>query len=78
VATYTIDAVRLVTASRYRRHDHVDSVKLSNDELLSRAERREAAGARCPDRRRVLRVRVAEARGAERVVATDSEHTLPG
>ena len=38
MATYTIDAVRLVTVSRYRRHDHVDSVKLSTDEVLSRAE----------------------------------------
>jgi len=38
VATYTIGAVRLVTVSRYRRHEHVDSVKLSSDEVLSRAE----------------------------------------
>ena len=38
MATYTIDAVRLATVSRYRRHDHVDSVKLSSDEVLARSE----------------------------------------
>jgi Protein of unknown function (DUF3892) len=38
VATHTIGAVRLVTVSRYRRHDHVDSVKLSTDEVFPRAE----------------------------------------
>ena len=37
MATYTIDAVRLVTVSRDRRHGHVDSVKLSTDEVLPKA-----------------------------------------
>lgn len=37
MATYIIGAVHLVPVSRDRRHGHVDSVKLSTDEVLPKA-----------------------------------------